>query len=747
MKNFNVADYAIKNNYKSLVKIGSHDGVSGDPFSAFTQNNYELHGVFVEPVKHLFEKGKATYSNYKNIIFKNIAIGEVEGYKDFYFLDASTKEAFADIPLWWDQLGSFNPEHVINTLGEKYRPYVMKSPVLTQPLMTVLNNLPFKHLDILQIDTEGYDWQILKQLNLNEIQPKLLYFEHKWLAPGELEEAQIFLKDHYDLNILEHDCVAFRKSKSIKKSDTCVVMVDTRLPSNNRQEYWSLTAYNNYKYALSNNYDFKYVRPFYEYYNESSFLCCKNPNTGNMRFAAWCKIIVAHKLLQQYKRIVYIDTDALFNSLKSIDAFMEEHSFPKSKKGFFLNDHPFNADSPNSGFFILEQTEEIFNFLKSWYCEQHNDPIFDSVAPWEQSAISYWNLVNQKLFKPCFLLPVNQFKIKNFKSNLSFQKIEDTSENDTEGNRGIINHYFKKDISEIVSDMLKRTDMCDFEEVIGEISNSSIEYFKTKDYSFELLSKTQELKKDITVLVSASYLDSHPEITFIKEVVESLTLTGIPEDTQIILSHDKIKPGIEGFEDKEKAYEEYFKNLQEYAANSKFKNIEILKAPEWGHLTRTLKYAVSQVKTKYMLVLQHDIHIRREIPVLKMLDLMEKYEHIKHLRFNVRRNHPTFMWWDGYKGGKTLFAEEEYDGVKLCVTPAWSDQNHLATKEYYENIVFPDCTNPDGELIYDFMENRLNGMCHHNHSRYGTYIYGEYGAPRTSRHSDGRKSSPEPDED
>jgi protein required for attachment to host cells len=253
---------------------------------------------------------------------------------------------------------------------------------------------------------------------------------------------------------------------------------------------------------------------------------------------------------------------------------------------------------------------------------------------------------------------------------------------------------------------------------------------------------------DLTVIISGSYLDSHPSINFMREVIESLELTGLPHNTPLILSHDKIKPGTEGAEEKEKAYQEYFKNLEEYVKNSQFKNITISRAPEWGHLTRTLKHAVSQVKTKYILVLQHDIHIRREIPVLQMIDLMERQQHIKHLRFNVRKNLPTFMWWDGYhKDGHCIFAEEEYDGVKVCVTPAWSDQNHLATKEYYEQIVFPDCTNMDGELIWDFMENRMNGLCHHNHERYGTYIYGEYGAPRTSRHSDGRKSSPEPDED
>jgi hypothetical protein len=254
-------------------------------------------------------------------------------------------------------------------------------------------------------------------------------------------------------------------------------------------------------------------------------------------------------------------------------------------------------------------------------------------------------------------------------------------------------------------------------------------------------------KKDLTVIISASYLDSHPEITFMREVIESLELTGIPLDTPIILSHDRIKDGVEGYEEKKEAYLNYFENLDKYARACKFTNITISVAPYWGHLTRSLKHAVSLVKTKYMLVLQHDIHIRRDVPVLELIDLMERHSHIKHLRFNVRRNHPTFMWWDGYQGGKQVFHEEVVDGVKLCFTPAWSDQNHLATKEYYENVVFPDCTNDDGELIYDFMENRMNGLCHHNHPRYGTYIYGGYGAPRTSRHSDGRKSSPEPDED
>jgi hypothetical protein len=253
--------------------------------------------------------------------------------------------------------------------------------------------------------------------------------------------------------------------------------------------------------------------------------------------------------------------------------------------------------------------------------------------------------------------------------------------------------------------------------------------------------------KDVTVIISGSCLDSHPSIAYMQEVIESLPLAGVPLDTRIILTHDAVREDDSQFEDKQKRYVKYFENLENYLKSSKYTNIEILKAATWGHLTRSLRAAVSLVTTKYLFVLQHDIHIRREIPVNRLISLMEKYPHIKHLRFNTRKNHPLFMWWDGYTDGGCTFSETEYDGIKLCITPAWSDQNHIATKEYYENIVFPTCTDNNGELMRDFMENRLNKLSRHEHAKYGTYIYGEFGAPRTSRHSDGRKSSPEKDED
>jgi hypothetical protein len=255
---------------------------------------------------------------------------------------------------------------------------------------------------------------------------------------------------------------------------------------------------------------------------------------------------------------------------------------------------------------------------------------------------------------------------------------------------------------------------------------------------------SSSFKRALTVVISCSYLDAHPSIKYIKNAIESLDFMGISEDTLVILSHDGLKQDDENYEEKRKRYDLYFENLENYIKESRYTSIKIVKAENWGHLTRSLKNAMSYVSTKYVLVMQHDLHMVRNVPVYNLLGLMESYRNIKHLRFNSLKNIPIYEWWDGFhRNGASMYREEEYDGIKVCATPAWSDQNHITTKEYYDTVVFPDCTNPDGELMCDFMENRLNILCHRNHKRYGTYIYGGYNTIRTVVHADGRNSSAE----
>ena len=53
-----------------------------------------------------------------------------------------------------------------------------------------------KDLDYLQIDTEGFDFQILKMIDFKAISPKLIRFEYANLSESELSESKEILKNY-----------------------------------------------------------------------------------------------------------------------------------------------------------------------------------------------------------------------------------------------------------------------------------------------------------------------------------------------------------------------------------------------------------------------------------------------------------------------------------------------------------------------------------------------------------------------
>ncbi len=88
-----------------------------------------------------------------------------------------------------------------------------------------LQNLFTKHdvntIDILHIDTEGYDWKVLSQLDFNRFQPKAILYEHKLLSITEKNEAIDYLKTNdYLIHVLGGDYLCLKKqsfnAKAIK---------------------------------------------------------------------------------------------------------------------------------------------------------------------------------------------------------------------------------------------------------------------------------------------------------------------------------------------------------------------------------------------------------------------------------------------------------------------------------------------------------------------------------------------------
>jgi Methyltransferase FkbM domain len=52
------------------------------------------------------------------------------------------------------------------------------------------------HIDVLQIDAEGWDYSVLTTLDFSDISPLIVQFEHGQLGPDEITRAVEHLSSH-----------------------------------------------------------------------------------------------------------------------------------------------------------------------------------------------------------------------------------------------------------------------------------------------------------------------------------------------------------------------------------------------------------------------------------------------------------------------------------------------------------------------------------------------------------------------
>jgi len=196
-----------------FVQIGSNDGKSNDPLHDLLVANPSSVSLLVEPVPWLFERLKANYANQPNAKFENAAIAEGSpGQKAFYYLSAAAKKALPELPPWFDQIGSFDRTHIFKHLGQEVEPYIISSVFPTLPFESLIQKHGIKRIDVLHIDAEGYDWEILSQVDLVLHPPMVILFEHVHLAPEIKERALVRLRGNY--RILDLGCDYFcRRTK------------------------------------------------------------------------------------------------------------------------------------------------------------------------------------------------------------------------------------------------------------------------------------------------------------------------------------------------------------------------------------------------------------------------------------------------------------------------------------------------------------------------------------------------------
>ncbi len=169
-----------------FVEIGSNDGEQHDHLRPHIRAR-QWSGIMVEPVPYVFERLRANYGDMPRIALENAAIARQDGRLPFFHLPRVADPGSEGLPQWYDAIGSFSRDAVLRHAREI--PDIERRLVTTEVPTLTFESLLAKHgvgaVDLLLVDTEGYDHEILRSIDFEARQPRLVVYEHYHLPTDE----------------------------------------------------------------------------------------------------------------------------------------------------------------------------------------------------------------------------------------------------------------------------------------------------------------------------------------------------------------------------------------------------------------------------------------------------------------------------------------------------------------------------------------------------------------------------------
>jgi FkbM family methyltransferase len=150
----------------------------------------------VEPVPYVFERLAARYHANPRVILENVAVADVDGSRPFHHL---AQAAEGDrVWRWYDALGSFDRDVVLShaDLVEDLEARLLTTDVPCVTFDTLVGRHGLDRVDVVQIDTEGYDRQVLELVDLARYDVAVVVFEHLHLDAGARAACRALLSRH-----------------------------------------------------------------------------------------------------------------------------------------------------------------------------------------------------------------------------------------------------------------------------------------------------------------------------------------------------------------------------------------------------------------------------------------------------------------------------------------------------------------------------------------------------------------------
>lgn len=185
-----IRNYELQHGDFYFIQIGAYNGVTSDPFVRFLLEGV-WSGVLVEPQPQYFQVLTSIYGDRPDIQCRQVAIGESDGSSTLY----RVRDDVPDLPHWASQLASFRRE-VIESHADRIpgvAEMIETQNVKTLTLATLVREAELPRLDLLAVDVEGYDFQVLKQIDQLKSLPQFIFYEHTHLSHVEYQHSLQFL--------------------------------------------------------------------------------------------------------------------------------------------------------------------------------------------------------------------------------------------------------------------------------------------------------------------------------------------------------------------------------------------------------------------------------------------------------------------------------------------------------------------------------------------------------------------------
>lgn len=172
----------------TFVQIGAYDGQSGDPLGECIRA-LGLKGVLVEPQQQAFDALRAHYADQPQLAFERAVIAAEDGTARFYRADPQFWQKHIREGGSGGEVASLDPGHVRKhvaqfggeRLAAREAEYLRWDDLPALTLGTIQARHGLGAPDLVQIDAEGFDYEILKMIDWAQ-RPALIHYETLHLA-------------------------------------------------------------------------------------------------------------------------------------------------------------------------------------------------------------------------------------------------------------------------------------------------------------------------------------------------------------------------------------------------------------------------------------------------------------------------------------------------------------------------------------------------------------------------------------